>query len=56
MKELTFTELISIDGGSEATRAAGKEAGAAARDFFDDACTAWTIVSIAAFLIFKVPV
>lgn len=55
MKELSITELMTIDGGSEETRAAGRAAGAKARDAFDDASTFMEILGIVWVIVTKSP-
>ena len=56
MTTLTLQEMTLINGGSQETYEAGKAAGQKVRDILDDAALAYTIVSIAVLLIFKIKV
>jgi len=56
MTVLSTQELLLINGGSEETYAAGKEAGQKVRAFLDDFALAYTIASIVALVVFKVKV
>lgn len=56
MENLTFDEIVTINGGSQETYEAGQAAGQKARDFVDDLSVAYAIASVLIFCIFKVKI